>query len=330
MSILNSAERKRTPILLGHSLESDLHALKIAHPYCIDTALLYHHPRGRPLKPGLAWLTKKYCGREIQNRGESGHDPEEDALACVELFQKKMFGGPGFGEYKNMTEQESIFDRLSRSTRGSTTGEPGSGEGAKLKSIVVDRGNPSSWHGAGAGKTVACTSDEEVLKGVLQNIDKSDFIWGRLTGLAEALLCRSYTLVGLMHISYDHGVCYSLGIRPKSDSTEALQVRQAAINPYSEQEQEAIASACNTLNAHLSLIHASLPPCTAFILFTGHSDPRHMAALQSQKSAFENAYRAAKEAIALPSGVSWTTKDERELQDAVEHAKKGLLFLCMK
>jgi len=48
-----------TPILLGHSLESDLKALKICHPLCIDTAIIYHHPRGRPLKPGLAWLTKK-------------------------------------------------------------------------------------------------------------------------------------------------------------------------------------------------------------------------------------------------------------------------------
>ncbi|RXW16099.1 hypothetical protein EST38_g9758 [Candolleomyces aberdarensis] len=58
-----------TPILIGHSLESDLRALKLCHPYCIDTALMYHHPRGRPLKPGLAWLTKKWCGREIQTRG---------------------------------------------------------------------------------------------------------------------------------------------------------------------------------------------------------------------------------------------------------------------
>ena len=80
-------------ILLGHSLEQDLCALKLAHPRCIDTALLYHHPRGRPLKPGLAWLTKKWCGREIQTRGEGGHDPEEDARACLALLKKKMVCG---------------------------------------------------------------------------------------------------------------------------------------------------------------------------------------------------------------------------------------------
>jgi hypothetical protein len=43
-----------TSILVGHSLESDLKALRSCHPLCIDTALVYHHPRGRLLKPGLA------------------------------------------------------------------------------------------------------------------------------------------------------------------------------------------------------------------------------------------------------------------------------------
>lgn len=85
-----------TPVLLGHSLESDLGALRLCHPRCIDTALAFHHPRGRPLKPGLAWLTKKWCGREIQNRGEGGHDPEEDARACVDLLRKKVENGVCF------------------------------------------------------------------------------------------------------------------------------------------------------------------------------------------------------------------------------------------
>ena len=90
LSILSATP---TPILLGHSLESDLRSLKICHPRCIDTAVIFHHPRGRPLKPGLAWLTKKWCAREIQNRGEGGHDPEEDARACVDLLRKKVQNG---------------------------------------------------------------------------------------------------------------------------------------------------------------------------------------------------------------------------------------------
>ncbi|KAN0141763.1 hypothetical protein V8E53_000225, partial [Lactarius tabidus] len=29
---------------------------KLSHPRCIDTALIFHDPRGQPLKPALAWL----------------------------------------------------------------------------------------------------------------------------------------------------------------------------------------------------------------------------------------------------------------------------------
>lgn len=96
-----------TPVLLGHSLESDLKALKICHPLCIDTAVIFHHPRGRPLKPGLAWLTKKWCGREIQNRGEGGHDPEEDARACIDLLKKKVQNG----KYPPFACQQGLTDR---------------------------------------------------------------------------------------------------------------------------------------------------------------------------------------------------------------------------
>lgn len=79
-------------ILLGHSLECDLAALKIRHPLCIDTALIFRHPRGPPYKPGLKWLTNKWLGREIQGAA-SGHDSEEDATACVDLLKLKMANG---------------------------------------------------------------------------------------------------------------------------------------------------------------------------------------------------------------------------------------------
>ncbi|KAH9177999.1 hypothetical protein EDB89DRAFT_1296406 [Lactarius sanguifluus] len=40
-------------ILLGQLLESDLYALQLSYLRCIGTAILFYHPRGRPLKPGL-------------------------------------------------------------------------------------------------------------------------------------------------------------------------------------------------------------------------------------------------------------------------------------
>ncbi|KAL4874038.1 hypothetical protein BDV12DRAFT_158935, partial [Aspergillus spectabilis] len=65
-------------ILVGHSLNSDLNALKLTHPFIVDTTFLYPHPRGPPLKASLKWLTQKYLGKEIQ-KGTTGHDSIEDA-----------------------------------------------------------------------------------------------------------------------------------------------------------------------------------------------------------------------------------------------------------
>lgn len=79
-------------VLLGHSLESDLRALHLRHPYCIDTSLLFPHPRGPPMKSGLKYLSKQWLGREIQS-GEGGHDSEEDARAAGDLLELKCSYG---------------------------------------------------------------------------------------------------------------------------------------------------------------------------------------------------------------------------------------------
>ena len=95
-------------ILLGHLLESDLRALQLSHLWCIDTALIFHHPHGRPLKPGLAWLTHKWLGRTIQDRGPGGHDPEEDARASVNLLKAKIKNGA----YLSQSARKLAKDRL--------------------------------------------------------------------------------------------------------------------------------------------------------------------------------------------------------------------------
>ena len=77
-------------ILLGLS---DLRTLKLSHGRYIDTALPFHHPRGRPLKPGLAWFTRKWLGRIIKDQGPRRHDPEEDAHACIDILKAKIKKG---------------------------------------------------------------------------------------------------------------------------------------------------------------------------------------------------------------------------------------------
>lgn len=101
-----------------------------------------------------------------------GHDSEEDARAAVELLRLKMLrgehlltriherknrvadkwistlhAGPTFGEF--VTDQESIFERLSRTE-------------TSRKTAIVDHGNPAQWHGSKADTAIGCKTDAEV------------------------------------------------------------------------------------------------------------------------------------------------------------------------
>lgn len=82
----------RETILVGHSLENDLLALKICHSLVIDTAILYKHPRGATHKTALRVLARKFLSKEIQGSGK-GHDSIEDARATMELALLKIRHG---------------------------------------------------------------------------------------------------------------------------------------------------------------------------------------------------------------------------------------------
>ncbi|OXB61640.1 hypothetical protein ASZ78_006328 [Callipepla squamata] len=76
-------------ILIGHSLESDLFALKLIHGTVVDTAIVFPHRLGLPYKRALRTLMADYLKRIIQDNVE-GHDSSEDARACMELMIWKI------------------------------------------------------------------------------------------------------------------------------------------------------------------------------------------------------------------------------------------------
>ncbi|XP_057698914.1 RNA exonuclease 5-like [Corythoichthys intestinalis] len=73
----------RDAILVGHSINNDLVALKLIHPHVIDTSLLYRRESGQKFK--LKLLAEVALGRSIQTQEEKGHNPVEDALAALDL-----------------------------------------------------------------------------------------------------------------------------------------------------------------------------------------------------------------------------------------------------
>ncbi|XP_076582912.1 RNA exonuclease 1 homolog [Chaetodon auriga] len=76
-------------ILIGHSLESDLLALKLIHSSVVDTAIVFPHRLGLPYKRALKNLMADHLKRIIQDNVE-GHDSSEDASACMELMIWKI------------------------------------------------------------------------------------------------------------------------------------------------------------------------------------------------------------------------------------------------
>lgn len=76
-------------ILIGHSLESDLLALKLIHSTVVDTAVLFPHYLGLPYKRSLRNLSADYLGQIIQD-SQDGHDSGQDANACLQLVMWKV------------------------------------------------------------------------------------------------------------------------------------------------------------------------------------------------------------------------------------------------
>jgi RNA exonuclease 1 len=116
------------------------------------------------------------------------------------------------------------------------------------------------------------------------------------------------------------------GLTPKAtgDSTSAPSEPPPPTSPRS------LKLIISNLNTQLTELHRSLPPRTAMIIFTGHSDPRRMTALNARKSAFEAALRSGKTTEDIGKDMWWTSTDARGLEEEVEKAKRGLLFLGIK
>lgn len=155
-------------ILVGHSLENDLLALKISHDLVIDTAVLYKHPRGASYKTALRVLTRRFLSREIQE-SRNGHDSIEDARAAMELALLKIRHGPEFGSPPSFMRK-------------------------KLLTVLNDYGKTSSFiddisivrrYTSEASHAFPVSSDVEALSKAKKEVknDKVHFVWTQFSEL---------------------------------------------------------------------------------------------------------------------------------------------------
>jgi RNA exonuclease 1 len=129
---------------------------------------------------------------------------------------------------------------------------------------------------------------------------------------------------------------FFVGVTPKVTPDSLLIQAQSspattASDPPVEPTPVILGPILSNLNTQLKTLQDSLPARTALIIFTGHSDPRRMAALNLRKSAFDVAYKSGKTPEELArDGIMWSASDGRELEQEVELARRGLLFLGVK
>ncbi|AMD21963.1 HFR108Cp [Eremothecium sinecaudum] len=217
-------------VLIGHSLQSDLNILKMRHPTVIDTSIIYEHKAGPPFKPALKYLAEEYLKKQIQNNDANGHDSFEDAMACMELTKMKIVNGLTFGVGINT---ESLFQRLTRQgVKSITLNDSTSRQGQLIKPP------------AGLETSLRCEDDEDVIQGILENINGGNLFVGRMRELEYA---REF-------------------VKSKTEDQGIKSVEEATKN----------------LGDRLQRLYAACPASTMIIVCSGNGDPRDWVKLMEE------------------------------------------------
>ncbi|CAH2050717.1 unnamed protein product [Thlaspi arvense] len=245
-------------ILVGHSLENDLLALKISHCLVIDTAVLYKHPRGGSYKTALRILTSRFLSREIQESG-SGHDSIEDARAAMELALLKI----KHGKWK---EQIKLF-----AGNGPGFGSPQSFMRKKLLTVLSESGKATSLiddisivkrYASESSHSIPVFSDDEALSKANKEVrnDKVQFVWAHFSEL------NSYLKKQAEDVEKFNGklaeMISLLTCNKKSAGRKGIKY-----SVTSELKEILI-----RLDARVRSLHSSLPANAMLIVCTGHGD----------------------------------------------------------
>ncbi|XP_068100906.1 RNA exonuclease 5 isoform X2 [Hyperolius riggenbachi] len=97
-------------VLVGHSLNNDLQALQMIHPYVIDTSLMFAREFGRRFR--LKFLAEAVLQKEIQGEQVVGHIPSEDAVAALKLAQYFIENGPEKVSQLNLEEIHACANNI--------------------------------------------------------------------------------------------------------------------------------------------------------------------------------------------------------------------------
>lgn len=290
-------------ILVGHSVENDLIALKILHSLVIDTALLYHHPSRGPLcKPALRMLAGRYLKRRIQG-DKAGHDSVEDARAAMDLVLLKISKGPGFGK-RMKPNCESLVEVLSRHGR---------------RSSLIDRRPMLHQYAVGSCNAIIASSDDDVCAKAVKEVKKPavDFLWAQFTDLNvyyEDQACATENWSARMA---EMAATMTCNRSENSKSIDTKPEAEAGCGVLSEGLQTVLAR----LDDRFKKLYDALEPNTLLIVATGHGDTASVRRLQELKW---------KTCQKKEAGSEWTRSNEDVLEEFAARAETTLAFTCIK
>jgi RNA exonuclease 1 len=294
-------------ILIGHSLNADFDALKLTHPFIVDTSIVYPHPRGPPLKSSLKFLSQKYLNREIQKGdGTRGHNSVEDAKAVLDLVKQKCEKGEAWGT--SDASGESIFLRIARSC------QPRGGPKGQKVGAVVDRGTAVGPSGV---INIHCESDDDVVASVKRVVN------GDQNGEVAPGDGVKFTWARVRELEAFRGWWNS-----NQDPTQAF-VDFSSCAANKEPSPLELADKVTRTVSYVSEIYSSLPPCTAFIAYSGTGDPRELGRLQGRKKQFQKEFGSEKKPWDELS-IKWTDVDEEALKRTCATARDSCAFLVVK
>ncbi|KAK6159639.1 hypothetical protein DH2020_003020 [Rehmannia glutinosa] len=231
-------------ILVGHSLENDLLALKVCHDLVIDTAVLYRHPRGRSYKTALRVLTRRFLSREIQDSG-NGHDSVEDARATLELALLKIRHGPSFDACPALMRKK-LTTLLSESGKTSS---------------LIDNVSIVKRYASESSNTIPVSSDDEALSKARKEVknDRVHFIWTQFTELFSYFKKQADDEDNL-----NTKIAEMISLLTCSNSTGRKKI---AYNVTSEMKD-----ILSQIDKRVKSLYSCLPSNAMLVICTGHGD----------------------------------------------------------
>ncbi|KCV68872.1 hypothetical protein H696_04291 [Fonticula alba] len=317
-----------TTVLVGHSLENDLSALRLLHSRVIDTSVVYHHTRGPPFKAALRWLAERHLKMTIQTGTRSpdlpaptaipgglaadGHDSVEDACATMKLVLLKAQRGFQYGLAKE--ETESLFRRLARvrCTQGVPlhlqAASPGGGRAPGRQSSVIDTPNSMPSHAIdGVTSPVPASGDDAVAAAAGRQAADHDFLFLRFSELERLQNSR---------------------IQRTGDETDAAQ-SDAGLGP-TEADLAEDRAVIARLNRNIARVWNDLPPGTLFLFLTGQGDMTQVKRLLNRINGRKRLQQAMRNTPLTPAAFDAMTRDDLELQTLIDAARVGWCGLAVR